>query len=546
MNEDQNIAGGEEVDPFREHDIMKLFDELTFRQKWARVSAGLKQPKESGEYKWAKFQLLRLLSPAMAVLMPIVAIALISVLAQFNPETTSSVNVKVMEPEPMEEIEEIEIPEVEPPEPTEVVEVQMDVVSDMPSLPTETVTPPADKASVQPSPFDAVAMVKSPVIMKSIMGSRNPGTQGAALAQFGGGHTTVAVIRALRWLAKTQESEGSWGRNKLAMTSLAVLAYLAHGDTPASPEFGPTVERALRFLVEKQTADGRFTGRDGHDYTQPIVAYALAEAAGMTRNPTIRDAAVKAIKVVIKGQNKNGSFDYSLKPGGSERSDLSYAGWCIQALKAAKIAGFEKDVDGLSNAVHHAVAGVKWHYAEKGGYGGFHYASPGVGGLTGVGILCLQFLGESKSKEVRTSLPTLANYGFSWAEEKDENEKKAETASKGNLYFWYYNTQAYFQEGGATWDAWNKEFSGPLVNLQKVITKDTSGYVDHKGDPHDIGFWEGGPHFHNGGEGAVFTTLLSTLMLEVYYRYLPTFQVIPDEEIKQELQSNDDIVIDVS
>ncbi len=189
---------------------------------------------------------------------------------------------------------------------------------------------------------------------------------------------------------------------------------------------------------------------------------------------------------------------------------------------------------------------MRFHYAEKGEYGGFNYSAPGVGGLTGVGILCLQFLGESKSKEVRSSLPTLASYPFTWQEEKDEKEKAKETAGKGNLYFWYYNTQAYFQEGGATWDAWNKEFSAPLVNLQKVISKDVSGYVDHKGEPHDIGSWDGGPHFHDGGEGAVFKTLLSTLMLEVYYRYLPTFQVIPDAEIKKELESSDDIVIDLS
>ena len=46
----------EEVAEPRFHDMMELFDELTFSEKWKKVSEGLKMPKDSGEYKWAKFQ----------------------------------------------------------------------------------------------------------------------------------------------------------------------------------------------------------------------------------------------------------------------------------------------------------------------------------------------------------------------------------------------------------------------------------------------------------------------------------------------------------
>jgi len=517
-----------------EHDLMKLFDELSFRDKWKRVAAGLKQPKESGEHKWAKLQMLRLLSPAAAVVVPFFLLMLITLLAQFGPEPTTSVQVKVIEPEAMEQLEDIQEPIVEPPEPPDPIDMHMDFAMDAPSLPTETMAPPAETASVQPAEFDSVAMVKSPVVMRGMLGSRSPGAQGAALGRFGGGHTSGAVIRSLRHLAKTQNSDGSWGSAKPAMTSLALLAYMAHGDTPASEEFGRTVEAALRFLVESQQPDGRFKGRDGHDYTQPIAAYALAEAAGMTRVPLIREAAVKAVQVVVTGQNPSGSFNYNLKP--AERNDLSYAGWCVQAMKAAKIAGLESYVDGLDAAMKKAVAGIKWHYGESGGYGGFTYSSPGIGGLTGVGILCLQFLGEAKSKEVRSSIPTLSRWPFKWAE--------GEKVGPGNIYYWYYNTQAYFQEGGAVWDAWNKEFSHELVKVQKVTGKDASGYVDHKGQPQETGVWEDGPTGHDGGN-KVMGTILCTLMLEVYYRYLPTFQQVPDDEIKKELGTEDDLDIEI-
>jgi hypothetical protein len=34
-------------------------------------------------------------------------------------------------------------------------------------------------------------------------------------------------------------------------------------------------------------------------------------------------------------------------------------------------------------------------------------------------------------------------------------------------------------------------------------------------------------------------------MLEVYYRYLPTFQQVPDEEIKKELGDENDLKIEI-
>jgi len=532
----ETIMDDEAFETFHQHDLMKIFDELSFREKWKRVSEGLKQPKESGEHKWAKLQMLRLLSPAAAVIVPILILGLITILAQFAPEPVATVQVKVVEPEPMEELEEIVEPEIEPPEPPEPTEVQMDISADMPSLPTETVSPPAETASVQPAELDSVAMIKSPVIMRGMLGSRSPGARGAALGKYGGGGTQDAVLRALRWLAKNQNSDGSWNRTKPAMTSLAILAYLAHGDTPESEEFGSTVESALRYLVDAQEPSGRFKGRDGHDYTHPIAAYALAEAYGMTKNPTVKDAAVKALEIVVKGQNPSGGFNYNLKPSG--RDDSSYMGWCVQALKAGKIAGLMDYVDGMEACLKKSIDGFKKNYGEKDGYGGFGYTGPSAShGLSGVGVLCLQFLGEAKSKEVRNTLPNLQQkFPFDW-----ENPKGGSP-----VYYWYYITQAFFQEGGAMWDTWNAQFKNPLMKAQNIVAKDASGYVNHKGEPKAIGSWVSpGKSEHNGGNGEVMDTILCTLMLEVYYRYLPTFQQIPEEEIQQELGNDDDLEIEI-
>ncbi|TRZ79941.1 hypothetical protein D4R86_05140, partial [bacterium] len=276
---DQIVYEEDIIDPntknLSDYDMMDAFNDLSFTEKWKKVSEGLKQPVDSGDYKWATLQRKRLLAPVAAVVVPIVLILVVGFLAAIQPPPQPSIPTTIMEPEPVEELDIIE-EIIEPPEPPEPEEVEpSDIISDFPYAgadPTATPGPIAD-FSPQPTPFDAVAIIKSPVIMRGIYGSRSPGARGAAIAGGGGGSETEAsVLRALRWLKVNQSSEGSWPTTKPAMTALALLTFLAHGETPSSEEFGFTVEQALKFLLDSQDASGRFAGRDGHDYSHPIVA----------------------------------------------------------------------------------------------------------------------------------------------------------------------------------------------------------------------------------------------------------------------------------
>jgi hypothetical protein len=385
----------EELAEPRVHDMMELFDELTFSEKWKKVSEGLRMPHDSGEYKWAKFQQKRLLAPAAAIVVPFIMIFVIGILAAMAPPPQPKVQVQIIEPEQVEELDEIEEEIIEPPEPPEPDEVDPDVISDSPYAgadPTATPGPVAD-FSPQPTTFDAVAIVKSPVIMRGIYGSRSPGARGSALAGGGGGSATeAAVLRALRWMAKTQASEGYWGKTKPAMTALALLSFLAHGETPSSEEFGLTVEQALKFLLDAAGDGSSFAGKDGHEYTHPIATYALCEAYGMTQVPDIKYVAEKALERIIKGQHPSGGWDYNLKQ--STRDDISYMGWCAQALKAGKAAGIE--AEGLEEACKNSIKGMKKNFGGDYNGGGFGYTGPSKNhGLSPVGTLCLQLHGRT-------------------------------------------------------------------------------------------------------------------------------------------------------
>ncbi len=520
------------------HDWMAIFDDLTFREKWTHVVAGLKESKESGEHKWARLQILRLLSPLMAVVVPVLLIALITLLAQIKPEPEPSTPVRYIDAVQPETLDEILLPAVEPPEPPEPVDTLVDVPTATQLVATEALSPSSGTVSEQKlDALDSVPMANSPFRIGFPPSIRGEDRQKKALGDEDAVHTGVPVLRALRWLARNQNEDGSWGKTKPAMTALALLAYLAHDDTPASPEFGSTVEAGLRYLVGAQQPNGRFAGADGHDYTQPIAAYALAEAYGMTRVPQLKDAAVKAVNVVIAGQNPSGGFNYGLKP--SSRDDTSYMAWCVQALKAAKVAGLSAYAPGLDACMQKSVLGFRKNYGEANGYGGFGYTGPStVHGLSGAGVLCMQILGEARSREVCNTLPMLQQkWAFDW-----------EKPPAGSVvYYWYYITQALFHEGGTAWGVWNKQFSHGLVAAQEIIDKDNSGYVDHKGNAHEIGSWTSpANNEHTGGNGKVMDTILCTLMLEVYYRYLPAFLKDREGGVHDGIGSLNDLEIEIT
>jgi hypothetical protein len=83
---------------------------------------------------------------------------------------------------------------------------------------------------------------------------------------------------------------------------------------------------------------------------------------------------------------------------------------------------------------------------------------------------------------------------------------------KGDLYAWYYNTQACLMFGGAAWNTWNRLFQGEIVKNQ---SPDGSW-------PPMPGKAVGALQLEPEGNGQFYRTNLCILMLEVYYRYMPT------------------------
>ena len=341
------------------------------------------------------------------------------------------------------------------------------------------------------------------------MAGRMGGTARAQAMQMNGGkkESEEAVMKGLRWLVKKQNADGSWGNGgpvQAAMTGFSILSFLGHGETPVSAEFGPTIQKALNWVM----VNGK--KNDGHlcmtpQFSQPgvyahaIVAYALGEYYTMTKDERVVDLEKKAVGYIVDGQGPDGGWMYSYD---KTESDTSVSGWQIQALKAAHLSGL--NIDGVDASLDKAMLNLKRVQGKNGGFG---YRKPEQEkySLSGVGVLCTYFWKQEKDKMVRD--------GIEYIMEKTKKENPVEyKGDKGDLYAWYYNTQACLMVGGAAWNTWNRLFQNEIVKNQ---APDGSW-------PPMPGKSVGELQIQPEGNGQFYRTNLCILMLEVYYRYMPT------------------------
>lgn len=320
-----------------------------------------------------------------------------------------------------------------------------------------------------------------------------------------------AVTRALGWLQTQQNADGSWGeQHRPAMTGLAILAYLAHCETPESPTFGETVRRGLDYLIEVACSSGNNgmpAGTSGHarSYSHGIVTYALGEAYIMTGMPEYLDPFRCGVERIISAQQRDGGWVYAMN-GGTSGGDTSVSGWQIQAMKSAYLAGLD-DIEGLEESLDRSMEFMK--LVQNGDTGGFNYR-PGRDShqntLTGIGVFSLAMWKEGNSPEARAGVDFLMER---IGDARRRSDERRMDYNNMHVYGMYYDVQAMFAVGGREWRRFNDYFQTPLVEAQERDGSwpSTSGNLARGGD--------------DGRDGQVYRNALNTLMLTVYYRYLP-------------------------
>ncbi len=311
------------------------------------------------------------------------------------------------------------------------------------------------------------------------------------------------VVAALRWLQKTQKADGSWNAQgkPVAMTGLALLAYLGHCETPASPEFGETVQKAIVYLINKSQANEGKLGSNLADrswcYEHPIATYALAEAYTLCKEfkisiPNLEETVITAGNFIMRNQHENGGWGYAYAVSEDAHVDTSVTCWQLQALKACKMTKLE--FEGLEKGLEKvAKDGIKYleFCTNKQGFMGYNNASRDA--LTGGGALCYQQWGKGNRSVTRKMIK--------WINEKNDFDYKVH----GDLYDHYYSSQAMINAQGRAWAKYNEK---TMFNLAEAQEKD--------------GSWKIPGAAAHGMNSVHYATCLSVLMLEVYYRFLPS------------------------
>jgi len=470
-----------------------------------------------------------LIGPSISTGFHIMLIILLAIFIEDKlKEVKSDIEVKIL---PEEEV--IDIPP--PPEPPEkepevdvVVKDALSVPNPEPDIDEKALenTEIPDPTSIDNTDFEEVSAIEvspSSFIDPRIRGANSKGGKTGKAREYGVDERTVTSFDlSLMWLAKVQNADGSWGTDaKSGYTGLALLTFLANGETPTSRRYGKHVLKAMKWLIED-----KIDTKSHHAYPHAIKAYALAEAYAMTGNSQLREKMNESIEVIIKGQQEGGAFDYNYKAN-ENRQDLSFSGWNYQALKAADIAGCE--VDGLQEAIYKSIEYLKLMGGSERSYAyTTSNSDPDSGKGSGkwtmkaVGTLCLQLLEPGNHAILNDELESMLKEGvnrFDWNK-----------APKRSLYGWYYETNAMFHAQGKYWRGWRKKFAKEIMANQH-----REGYWVYPGDNHMPG---------DDLSKKVYATTLCALMLSVPFRYLPSSKVVNSEKVKESKRKPGGVVVE--
>ena len=352
----------------------------------------------------------------------------------------------------------------------------------------------------------------------TMFAGRTAGMRAELVRREGGTELTeAAVARGLVWLARHQNTDGSWSfhgwhvapraaripdgvgsvRNDVAATALALLPFLGAGQTHRQGQYQDTVHRGLEWLLSQQRPNGDLRGNwhsRGRDisrmYAHAQAAIVLCEALALTGDYRLREPAQRSLDFIVKAQHSRGGWRYKPKEAG----DTSVFGWQIMALRSGKMCYLRVPQETFEKASRYLDAVQTDRYGGKYAYQPKRPATPS---MSAEALLCRQYLGWPRE---HSGLLAGVQYLL----------KNLPNKSSPNIYYWYYATQVLHHYGGEPWKRWNTRMRTVLVEMQRRHGP-LAGSWDPLGRHADMG-------------GRIYMTSLALCTLEVYYRHMPLYR----------------------
>lgn len=332
---------------------------------------------------------------------------------------------------------------------------------------------------------------------------RSPKSQPVSLAA-----VQEIVHRGHIYLSKTQNEDGSFSldpqmqsdytRAPIAVTSLVCLSFMAAGNTPYAGPFRIHLKKGISYLIRICDVETGIFHDDLDDtskmHGQGFALMALAQAYGMYggeeqshERKALESVLRSAVRLVCDIQTEVGGWYYN--PVFSSEHEGSITICIVQALRAARNAGIHVDKGVIDRAVNYVRRSQKTD-------GSFRYRlndDKSSYALTAAGLATLNATGEYDSDAI--------DLGLEYMLKKDPilNLTSYELYPH---YARFYAAQAYYQYSDlSVWKRWYPRFVEECRDEQ---------YPNGS--------------FMNAHYGAVYSTSMITLSLQVPFGYLPIFQ----------------------
>jgi hypothetical protein len=318
---------------------------------------------------------------------------------------------------------------------------------------------------------------------------RGGGLDQDAREYLGNAKTEAAVKKALKYLADTQNADGSWGSSgyssDVGIVGLASLAFMSAGHQPDRGAYGEVLRKAADYLCKHSQRTGLIHNPQAAAgppmYGHGFATLALAELYGMTRRADLRDRLESAVALILRTQNPEGGWRYQPRVADA---DISVVICQIMALRAAANAGIRVPKDTTARAIEYVKR------CANNSDGGFSYMPTNRGSgqaRTGAGVLALIVMGERNADECKRGLEYLMS-------------RPPGTRDGHIFYALYYATQATYQAGGNHWKYWYPRAAEYLLSTQRPD-----------------GSWFDSP-------GPSYATAMGVLALQVPATLLPIYQ----------------------
>jgi len=258
----------------------------------------------------------------------------------------------------------------------------------------------------------------------------------------------AAVKRAQEWIAAKQSSTGSWGdsvRYNAGENAYAILALMVNGSTPGEGPYGHEVALGVQFLVNVQQKNGLIAGKSqgGPMYQHALATLVLAECNGMSQNPNLRSALIKAVDLIVDVQHDAGGWRYEPR---KQEGDISVTVMQVMALRAAADTGIyvpQGTIDRAVRFIHLCQAKDKagFRYMRNGGSPAFPRSAAGLVALQSVGL------------NDDPSIPGTVAYIM---------QTYGDTKQNHYWYVQYYASVGLYHHGGPAWKAYYPEICAKI------------------------------------------------------------------------------------